>query len=89
MCELVCLSQEQANYSLSHKLGRSQCKWSVVEKEAFGIYFVLQNLDYFLNNAQFTIKIDHKPLRYLLISPVQIKKIQLRALWLVTIVLYN
>ena len=89
MCEHVCLTHEWTFYYLSHKLGRSQCKWLLVENEAFGIHFELQNLDYFLNNAQFTIKMDHKSLRYLLESPMQIKKIQLRALWLVTIVLYN
>ena len=65
---------------MSHKLSRSQCKCSVVEKEAFGIHFALQKLDYYLHNAQFVIKTDHKPLKYLLESPMQNKKIQLWAL---------
>ena len=65
---------------MSHKLSRSQCKWSVVEKEAFGIHFALQKLDYYLHNAQFVIKIDYKPLKYLLERPMQNKKIQLWAL---------
>ena len=65
---------------MSHKLSRSQCKWSVVEKEAFAIYLALQKLDYYLHNAQFTIRTDHKPLKYLLESQMQNKKIQLWAL---------
>ena len=84
-CIGTCLTQEcdgdeKPIYYLSHKLCRSQCKWSIVEKEAFGIHFALQKLDYYLHNAQFVIKTDHKPLKYLLESPMQIKKIQLLAL---------
>ena len=40
-----CDGDENPIYYLSHKLSRSQCKWSVVEKEAFGIHFALQKLD--------------------------------------------
>ena len=84
-CIGACLTQEcdgdeKPIYYLSHKLSRSQCKWSVVEKEAFAIHFALQKLDYYLHNAQFVIKTDHKPLKYLLESPMQNKKIQLWAL---------
>ena len=62
---------------LTHKVRSSQCKWSVVEKEAYAIHFALQKLDYYLHNAQFVIKSDHKPLKYLLESPMQNKKIQM------------
>ena len=49
-CIGACLTQEcdrdeKPIYYLSHKLSRSQCKWSVVEKEAFGTHFSLQKLD--------------------------------------------
>ena len=55
-CLGACLTQEcdgdeKLLYYLSHKLSRSQCKWSVVEKEAFAIHFSLQKLDYYLHNA--------------------------------------
>ena len=81
----ACLTQqgdgdEKPIYYLSHKLSKSQCKWSVVEKETFGSHFALQKLDYYLHNAQFVIKTDHKHLKYLLESPMQNKKIQLWAL---------
>ena len=52
----------------------------MVEKEAFAIHFGLQKLDYYLHNAQFVIRTDHKPLKFLLESPMQNKKIQLWAL---------
>ena len=75
-----CDGEEQPIYYLSHKLSRSQCKWSTVEKEAYAIHFSLQKLDYYLHNAEFVIKTDHKPLKYLLESPMQNRKIQLWAL---------
>ena len=43
------------------------------------IHFALQKLDYCLHNSQFVIRTDHKPLKYLLESPMQNKKIQLWA----------
>ena len=81
-CIGACLTQEcdgdeKPIYYLSHKLSRSQSKWSVVEKEAFAIHFALQKLDYYLHNSQFVIRTDHKPLKFLLESPMQNKKIQL------------
>ena len=71
---------EMRNQFMPHKLSRSQCKWSVLEKEAFAIHFALQKLDYYLHNSQFVNRTDHKPLDYLLESPMQNKKIQLWAL---------
>lgn len=49
-------------------------------KRAYAIHFSLQKLDYYLHNAEFVIKTDHRPLKYLLESPVQNRKIQLWAL---------
>lgn len=74
------VSNEKPIYYLSHKLSRTQCKWSTVEKEAYAIHFALQKLDHYLHGAQFVIKTDHKPLKYLLESPMQNRKIQLWAL---------
>ena len=84
-CIGACLTQEcdgdlKPIYYLSHTLSKSQCKWSVVEIEAYAIHFVLQKLDYFLHNVQFVIKTDHTPLKYLLESLMQNKKIQIWAL---------
>lgn len=71
---------EKPIYYLSHKLSKTQCKWSTVEKEAYAIHYALQKLDYYLHNAEFVIKTDHKPLKYLLESPMQNRKVQLWAL---------
>lgn len=79
-CGIPNVVNEKPIYYLSHKLSKTQCKWSVVEKEAYAIHFALQKLDYYLHNAEFVIKTDHKPLKYLLESPMQNKKIQLWAL---------
>ena len=53
-------------------------RWSTIEKETFSI----ERLDHYLHNAEFTIKTDYKPLKYILESPMQNKKIQLWALGL-------
>lgn len=57
-----------------------------MEKEAFAIHFALQKLDYYLHNAKFIIRTDHKPLKYLLDAPMKNKKIQL---WALSIAGYN
>jgi len=77
---------EKPLYFLSHKLSDSQTRWSTVEKEAFAIHYALQKLDHYLHNSEFVIRTDHKPLKYLLESPMQNKKIQM---WALSIAGYN
>lgn len=72
--------EEKPIYYLSHKLSKTQEKWSTIEREAYAIHYALQKLDHYLYNATFTIKTDHKPLKYILDAPMQNKKIQLWAL---------
>jgi len=83
-CISACLTQKTddgdektLNY-LSHKLSVTQTRWAIVEKETFAIHYTLQKLEDYLNNAVFVVKADHKPLKYILDSPMQNKKIQLR-----------
>ena len=91
-CVGACLTQitdtgeEKPIYYLSHKLSKSQTKWSTIEKECFGIAFSLKKLDLYLHDAQFLIRTDHRPLKYLLDSPMQNKKIQQ---WALSIAGYN
>lgn len=91
-CIGACLTQETDEgeekpvYFLSHKLSATQCKWPTIEKEAYAIHYALQKLDHYLHGAQFTIKTDHKPLKYILDSPMQNKKIQL---WALSLAGYN
>lgn len=50
------VKNEKPIYYLSHKLSKTQCKWSTIEKEAFAIHYALQKLYYYLHNARFVIK---------------------------------
>ena len=65
---------------ISHKLSRSQRKYSTILKEAFAIQFALKKLDCYLHGARFTIKTDHKPLTHLLTSNFDNKMLQRYAL---------
>ncbi len=58
---------EKPIYNLSHKLSPTQKKWSTVEKTLRNP-FSLQKLDYYLHNAQLTIKPDHKLLKYIVFT---------------------
>ena len=80
-CIGACLCQhheegEKPIYYLSHKLTASQTKWPTTEKEAFVIFYALEKLDKYLHDADFIIRTDHKPLKCILDSPIQNKKIQ-------------
>ena len=71
------MTNEQPLYFLSHKLKPTQTRWPAIEKECYAIYYALQKLDQYFHNALVIIRTDHKPLQYLLDSPMQNKKIQL------------
>ena len=71
---------EKPIYFLSHRLSKTQQKWPVIEKEDFALHYALQTLDHYLHGAEFIIKTDHKPLNYLLESPMQNEKVHLWAL---------
>ena len=44
---------------------KDQLKWSVPEKEAYGIYHAILHFEYLLRDKKFTIKTDHKNLIYI------------------------
>lgn len=73
-------------YFLSQKLTSTQQRWHVIEREAYAIVYALQKLHYYLNGAQFTIKTDHKLLKYLFKADWTNKKIQQ---WALKITGYN
>ena len=70
------IRNEKPIYYLSHKLSDTQTRWSTIEKEAFAFHYALQKLEHYLHNAEFTIKTDHKSLKYIPESSMQNKKIQ-------------
>ena len=69
--------QENPIYFLSHKLSDTQTRWSTIKKETYAIHYALQKVNHYLHGAEFVIYSDHKPLEYLLNSPMQNRKIQL------------
>ena len=79
-------NNEKPIYFLSHKLSRTQVKWSTVEKEAFSIHYALQKFHHYLHNAIVTIRTDHQPLIYLLKSEIKNRKVQL---WALNLMGYN
>ena len=77
---------EKPIYFLSHKLSPTQCRYSTVERECYAIHYAFDKLHTYLHNAKFTIYTDHKPLKYLLESPMQNKRVQQ---WALSIAGYN
>ena len=73
-------SKERPIYFLSHKLSKTQQRYSVIEKEAYAVVYALQKLHHFLHNSKFTIYTDHNPLQYLLKGDIRNKRIQQWAL---------
>ena len=71
---------EKPIHFLSHKLSDTQTRWTTIEKEAYAIHYTLQKFHHYLYSASFTIYTDHRPLEYLLKSPMQNRKIQVWAL---------
>ena len=67
---------EKPIHYLSYKLTASQTNWPTIEKEAFAIFYALQKLDQYLHYSEFVIRMDHKPLQYIMDSPVQDQKHQ-------------
>ncbi|VDI05237.1 Hypothetical predicted protein [Mytilus galloprovincialis] len=79
---LSCLRKEKPIYFLSHKLSDTQSRWSTIEKEAFKHSLCLQKLDHYLHGAEFIIRTDTQPLKYLLLSPQCIASYNCRIEWL-------
>ena len=50
---------------VSKSLSKAQLRWSVIQKEAYGIYFSITYLQTLLRDRQFTIRTDHKNLLFI------------------------
>ena len=44
---------------ISHKFSAEAGRWSVLEKELFGLVYALQKLDYYLRLKHFVAETDH------------------------------
>ena len=47
---------------LSHTFMEMQQKWSTIEQEAYGVYYAVTKLNYYLQGAEVIVCNDHKPL---------------------------
>ena len=47
---------------LSHTSTETQCKWSTMEQEAFGVYYAITKWNYYLQGADIIVQNNHKPL---------------------------
>ena len=74
------IKNERPIYFISHKLNKTQQKYSTIEKEAYAIFYALSKLNVYLHSSKFIIKTDHYPLKYLLSSPMTNDRIQRWAL---------
>ena len=62
------LSQEHAGQELpvaflSHTFTDTQWKWSTTKQEAYGVYYVVTEWNYYLQGPDIVISNDHKPLQ--------------------------
>jgi hypothetical protein len=53
---------------VSKALTVTQLRWSVIQKEAYGIYFCCNKLDTLLRDRKFTILTDHRNLLYITLA---------------------
>ena len=80
------MRNERPIYFISQKLSPSLIKMPTVMKEAYAIHYALNKLHYYLWNAKFTIRTDHKPLEYLFTSEQKNRKVQA---WSLTLASYD
>ena len=67
------LASEEPVHYMSYKHTASR-QFGLQWEEAFAIFYAVQKLDQYLHDSEFVIRTDHKPLRYIMDSPVQNKK---------------
>ena len=48
---------------LSHMFKDAQWKWSTMEQEVYGIYYVVTKWNYYLQRSEIAVCNDHKPLQ--------------------------
>ena len=47
---------------LSHTFSETQRKWSMTEKETYGVYYAITKWNYYLQGRDITVRNDQKPL---------------------------
>ena len=66
----MCTKKREGNFSIHHPITYvsglfkgPQLNWAALTKEAYAIYMVARKLDYYLREAETTIRSDHLPLK--------------------------
>ena len=54
---------------ISKSLSATQINWSIIQKEAYAIFFCVQQLNYLIRDRKFTIHSDHMNLTYMKQNP--------------------
>lgn len=73
---------------LSHKLSPTQCRWSTVEKECWGIHRALQKMHSWISCSQILVRMDQQSLHYILNSDTGSFNRKINS-WALTIAPYN
>ena len=63
------IPNEKHIHIYSHKLSKTQRKWSTLEREAFSIKMALEKFNSYVHGCPVTLFTDHKPCIYLLSFP--------------------
>ena len=69
---------------LSHTFTETQRKWSIMEQEAYGVYYAITKWNYYLQGMDIIVKNDHKPLAKFLNGKIANNKVNRWSLELTT-----
>jgi hypothetical protein len=50
---------------ISHKFSKAATRWSVLEKELYGVIFAIKRLDYYIRGKPMVVETDHSNIMYL------------------------
>ena len=77
--------------NISRNLTSAEQKYSNIEREALAVVFAVTRLRQFLSARKFTLRTDHKPLRYIFTPSKQIPKVVSARLarWAITLMAYD
>ena len=78
----LCVQRRGKEYSIHHPITYvsglfkgPQLNWAALTKEAYAIYMVARKLDYYLREAETTIRSDHLPLKSFLLKNTKNDKV--------------
>ena len=76
LCQMDAEGVERVIQYISHQLNAVQRRWATIEKETFAVVYALQKLRPYLLGADFTVYMDHTPLKSLFTKEMANTKIQ-------------